>query len=120
MKRSLWLGVIAALLMIFGTTPLDQAGARPLSLNPTYGTVPSVAAGDGPVMVAACRLVRKSYPCYQNQQRCWLADKCVPWQVCRLTPRGKVCTTTRKCWKVRQCKLVRVRATCWRTYRVCN
>ncbi len=120
MKRVVLLVVIAALVMMFGMTPLPQAAARPLSSNPTYGPAPSVAIGGGPVMVAYCRLVRKVYPCYRNQQRCWLANKCIPWRMCRLTPRGRVCTTTRKCWKVRRCKLVRVRATCWRTYRVCN
>ncbi|MBU0517163.1 MAG: hypothetical protein KJ621_20600 [Proteobacteria bacterium] len=86
--------------------------------------VPQSASGiittPRPVHVAACRLVRKTYPCTQHQQRCRLVEKCVPWRKCRLLPQGRQCYTTRKCWKVRQCQMVPVRATCWRTYRICD
>ena len=115
MKRVIGMALALALVLVTAGAISAAPSATPATALPTVGSSPR-----GETRVAACRLVRKSYACLVNQQRCRMVTKCRPWQNCRLTPQGRVCTTTRKCWQVRECGLVRVRGTCWRDYRVCN
>ncbi|MBU0515147.1 MAG: hypothetical protein KJ621_10295 [Proteobacteria bacterium] len=114
MSKTIAAGLTVLMCLAVAVTP--TAGSTQSTPRPEPGSITTPR----PIQMAACRLVRKTYPCTQYQQRCRMVQKCIPWQECKLLPQGRQCYTTRKCWQVRQCNMVPVAATCWRTYRICD